>query len=90
MSFGGEVGTKGYAKATYVRRKTTNIIDDFITADLGSTVVIRDGVNFGEYDNIDLSQRRRWPVPRVPGDGASRAAIAPSTKWSSRRTGRCR
>ena len=55
MSFGGEVGAKGYAKATYVRRKTNNIIDDFITADLGRTVVIRNGVNFGEHDNSSIA-----------------------------------
>jgi outer membrane receptor protein involved in Fe transport len=51
-SFGGEIGRNGFAKATYVRRKTNNIIDDFIQVSDGTTVVIRNGVNFGEYDNI--------------------------------------
>ena len=81
LSFGGEVGTKGYAKATYVHRRTTNIIDDFITADLGSTVIIRDGVNFGEYDNV---------LYRNADDGLFREYQAmvlqgryrPSAKWS--------
>ena len=52
LSFGGEIGTKGFAKATYVRRKTTNIIDDFITATSAPRWSIRNGVNFGEYDNL--------------------------------------
>ncbi len=52
LSFGGEIGPKGYAKATFVRRKTSNIIDDFITVADGTTEVIRRGVNFGVYDNI--------------------------------------
>jgi hypothetical protein len=52
LSFGAEVGRNGFAKATYVRRKTTNIIDDFILASNGTTDVIRNGVNFGTYDNI--------------------------------------
>jgi hypothetical protein len=52
VSFGGEVSTNGFAKATFVRRRTTDIIDDFILASEGTTEVIRDGVNFGEYDNL--------------------------------------
>jgi hypothetical protein len=52
LSFGGEIGRSGFAKATYVRRRTNNIIDDFITAANGTTQVIRNGVNFGTYDNI--------------------------------------
>ena len=81
LSFGGEVGTRGYAKATYVRRKTNNIIDDFITADLGTTVVVRNGVNFGEYDNL---------IYRNADDGLFREYHAmvlqgryrPSSRWS--------
>jgi Carboxypeptidase regulatory-like domain/TonB dependent receptor len=52
LSFGGEVGTRGFAKATFVRRKTGNLIDDVITRDLGTTTVIMDGVDFGTYDNV--------------------------------------
>ncbi len=50
-SLGGELGRRGYARATYVRRKTSNLIDDVITRDLGTTTIIRDGVDFGTYDN---------------------------------------
>jgi hypothetical protein len=52
-SFGGEIGARGYAKATYVRRRTSNLIDDVITRDLGTTTVVKDGVDFGTYDNIE-------------------------------------
>jgi hypothetical protein len=52
LSFGAELGANGYAKATYVRRNTNNIIDDFIVTENGTTEVIRNGVNFGIYDNI--------------------------------------
>jgi hypothetical protein len=52
LSLGSELGRRSHAKLTYVQRKTTGIIDDFITADNGSTEVIRFGQNFGRLDNI--------------------------------------
>ena len=52
LSLGSELGRRSYVKATYVQRKTTGFIDDFITADNGSTEVIRNGINFGRLDNI--------------------------------------
>ncbi len=52
LSFGGEIGRNGFAKATYVNRKTTDLIDDFIEVSDGTTEVIRNGVNFGTYDNL--------------------------------------
>jgi hypothetical protein len=52
VSFGGEIGKRGYGKATFVRRRTSNILDDFIDTTTGATEVIRDGVNFGMFDNI--------------------------------------
>lgn len=53
-SFGGELGSRGYAKATYVNRRTTDIIDDFILAELGATTVTRGGVEVGTYDNVQF------------------------------------
>jgi hypothetical protein len=52
VSFGTEVGTRGFAKATFVHRKTTSIIDDYIDTTTGTTEVIRNGVNFGTFENI--------------------------------------
>lgn len=52
LSLGGELGERGYAKATYVNRRTTNLIDDVITRDLGTTDVVKNGVDFGTYDNL--------------------------------------
>ena len=52
VSFGSEIGKRGYGKATFVRRRTSDIIDDFIDTTTGATEVIRNGVNFGIFDNI--------------------------------------
>jgi Carboxypeptidase regulatory-like domain len=53
-SFGGEIGTKGYVKGTYVRRRTSNVIDDFINRELGSTTISRNGATIGTYDNVQF------------------------------------
>jgi hypothetical protein len=50
-SLGAEVGSRGYVKATWVRRKTNNIIDDFIDTTTGQTHVVRNGTDFGTFDN---------------------------------------
>jgi hypothetical protein len=50
-SLGGEVGPRGYVKATWVRRKTNNIIDDFIDTTTGQTQIVRNGIDFGTFDN---------------------------------------
>jgi hypothetical protein len=54
LSLGRELPRAGYAKVTYSWRQTDGFIEDFIddpTAD-GKTTVIRDGVNFGVFDNV--------------------------------------
>ena len=51
LQAGTRLGNKGELKAVYANRKTTNILDDFITIDLGKTTVTDAGVNFGVFDN---------------------------------------
>lgn len=53
-SLGGELGARGYAKATYVHRRTSNVIDDMILRELGATTVSRGGVVVGTYDNVQF------------------------------------
>ena len=40
------------AKAVYVWRAADDFVEDFITIDNGKTTVIKDGVNFGVFDNV--------------------------------------
>jgi hypothetical protein len=52
----------GYAEATYVHRRTADIIEDFITTANGVTTVVRNGVNLGTFTNVvwkntDLAHR---------------------------------
>ena len=51
VSAGVAAGSRGHAEATYVWRTTSNLIEDFIELDNGSTEIIRDGVNFGTFSN---------------------------------------
>jgi hypothetical protein len=62
-SFGrGFRGNRGHAEATYIYRRTTNMIEDFITVAGGTTPIVLQGVDLGElpnvvYDNTDLARR---------------------------------
>jgi hypothetical protein len=45
-------GGKGYAEATFIARKTTNMIEDFITRQDGTTNVVVAGVDAGTVSNV--------------------------------------
>jgi hypothetical protein len=50
IAAGGEVGRRGYAKATYVQRRITGVIEDFINRSTGQVEVDRNGVDYGLFD----------------------------------------
>ena len=61
-SIGSQLSPRVYAKGTYVWRTLTGAIDDFIDTTTGTTQVMRDGVDFGTFDNAvyrntDLAKR---------------------------------
>jgi hypothetical protein len=51
LQAGGEIGGRGYGKVAYIHRHVTGFVEDFVIADNGATTVIRDGRNFGTFDN---------------------------------------
>jgi hypothetical protein len=51
LQAGARLGSHGEVKAIYTNRDTSDFIEDFFTIDLGKTTVIRDGRNFGTFDN---------------------------------------
>ena len=52
VSGGGVLGTRGYAKLTYINRRAGNFVEDFITLAGGSTVITGDdGQEFGTFSN---------------------------------------
>jgi outer membrane receptor protein involved in Fe transport len=42
---------RGWGRATYVKRHATRFVDDFITMAEGQTIVSRNGVDLGAFDN---------------------------------------
>lgn len=50
VSIGRKLG-RGYAKATFVRRQLTGIVEDFIDLSTGSTSVVRNGEEYGPFVN---------------------------------------
>jgi hypothetical protein len=62
-SFGSQISSRAYVKATYVSRDVKGFIEDFITLDNGTTDIVRNGEFFGTFDNTvyrntDEPQRR--------------------------------
>jgi hypothetical protein len=62
-SIGSQLNSRANAKLTYVSRDVKGFIEDFITLDNSSTTVVRNGFDFGTFDNsvyrnTDEPQRR--------------------------------
>lgn len=57
---------RGYVKATFTQRNMTNFVEDFIITANGTTQVLRDGVNFGTFDN-QVYQNTNDPVREYRG-----------------------
>jgi hypothetical protein len=51
LAIGREFGARLWARGRYVHRRSTNFVEDDITMVDGKTTVIRNGVNFGTFDN---------------------------------------
>src|SRR5262249_33539929 len=62
-SYGASLGNgRGYAEASYIFRRTTGLIDDFLTLAGGFTNVVVNGISAGTftnsiYQNTDLAHR---------------------------------
>ena len=48
---GVELGHGGYIKAIYTHRKVTDFVQNFVTTDTGTTHVVLNGVDLGEFSN---------------------------------------
>jgi len=46
-----DLRNRGWARVTYVNRHATNFVEDFITMAEGQTIVSKNGVNLGAFDN---------------------------------------
>jgi outer membrane receptor protein involved in Fe transport len=51
LQAGGELGSRGFGKVVYIHRNVGDFVEDFVTLDNGATTVIRDGRNYGTFDN---------------------------------------
>ncbi len=62
VSVGGTLGTRGHLKATYIRRRAGNFIEDFLDLSTGATEVMYEGQSYGTFvnqvfRNTDLLER---------------------------------
>ncbi len=50
-SAGGTIGSAGYVKATYIRRRAGNFIEDFLDLTTGATEIMHEGRSYGTFVN---------------------------------------
>ena len=78
---------RGWARATYVKRHATHFVEDFITMAEGQTDRVRNGVNFGTFDNA-VYRNTNLPNARLPGAAvrerlsSSLSALAVNGHWT--------
>ena len=51
VSAGGTLGNRGHLKATYIRRRAGNFIEDFLDLSTGATEVMHEGQSYGMFVN---------------------------------------
>lgn len=86
LSAGAAVATRGHVAATYVWRRTSNLIEDFIQAENGAVDVELDGTFIGSFTNrifrnSDLP-RRRYQAAVLEGRYALRPDLTVNGSWT--------
>jgi hypothetical protein len=86
LALGRDFGHNVWARGRYVRRSMTDFVEDFITIAGGKTNVVRDGVNFGTFDNAvyrnsNLPQRD-YDAVDVQSSWRQSAALTVSGQWT--------
>jgi hypothetical protein len=74
-----------WARARYVNRRATDFVEDYITIDAGKTTIIRNGVNFGTFDNA-IYRNSDIPVRRYDAvdvqSGWQHKSLAVAGQWT--------
>ena len=76
---------RGWARATYVRRRASDFVEDFITVDGGTTAIARNGLS-GVFDNsvyrnTDLAERR-YQALDLQSSWRPSAASSVTAQWT--------
>ena len=80
LQAGGELGQRGYGKVVYINRNVQGFVEDYVTTAGGATTVVRDGRNFGTFDN-SIFRNTDDPVRRYQAlQFQSRYSLTPA--WS--------
>jgi hypothetical protein len=86
LSVGREFGARLWARGRYVHRRATDFVEDYITMAEGRTVVIRDGVNFGTFDNAVYRNsslaRREYDAVDVQSGWQAANALTIAGQWT--------
>lgn len=85
VSFSRDFAHGLWARGRYVNRRATDFVEDYITIDNGKTTIVRNGVNFGTFDNAVY---RNSTIPTRQYDaidvqsGWQRQSLTVSGQWT--------
>jgi hypothetical protein len=86
LSVGREFGARLWARGRYVHRRATNFVEDYITIADGKTVVTRNGVNFGTFDNAvyrnSALARREYDAVDIQSGWQPVNALTLAAQWT--------
>ena len=86
LSIGREFGARLWTRGRYVHRRATDFVEDYITLAEGKTVVIRNGVNFGTFDNAvyrnSALAKREYDAIDVQSGWHPSAALTIAGQWT--------
>jgi hypothetical protein len=86
LSLGRDFGAGFWARGRFVHRRATDFVEDFITIAEGKTNVVRNGVNFGTFDNAvyrnsDLP-KREYDAFDVQSGWQAMKALSVAGQWT--------
>jgi len=86
LSLSREFGHGLWARGRFVHRRATDFVEDYITIDNGKTVVTRNGVNFGTFDNAVYRNsdipKREYDAFDVQSGWQAGKALALAAQWT--------
>ncbi|HET7697911.1 MAG TPA: TonB-dependent receptor [Vicinamibacterales bacterium] len=86
LSLGREFGARLWARGRYVHRRTTDFVEDDIVLAGGRTTVVRNGVNFGTFDNAvyrnNAFARREYDAVDLQSGWQPSSALTLQGQWT--------
>ena len=86
LSLGRDFGAGVWTRGRFVHRRATNFVEDYITIADGKTVVTRNGINFGTFDNATYRNsslpKREYDAVDVQSGWQAKKSLTVAGQWT--------